>query len=66
MKGSMELRGWESTQGSKSRTSKISEPVARLIKFGEADPRKVAKAVGVSVSLVRNIRAGRAWRHLER
>jgi hypothetical protein len=64
-KGRLCFVGWESTRGASHRNAKLSEAVARMIKFGEADARKVAETLGISKQTVHDIRAGRRWKHLK-
>lgn len=67
-RGSMSLRGWESTRGENSRTATISENMAQAILNARASgepPKSVAMRYGVSQSVVSKIWRRVRWSHLK-
>lgn len=53
-------------RGEKSPNSKLTEVQAKEVRRSEASDKDVALKYGVSRSLVRAIRTGKAWAHLGR
>lgn len=51
-------------RGSTNGNSKLSEKVARRIKFGNETPSKLSSELGIHVSTIHYIRKGKLWRHL--
>lgn len=53
----------EKSQNAKLTTAQVFE-IKKLLKAGTQQQIEIAKAYGVSTSLIYRIRAGKAWRHL--
>ncbi|WP_372899313.1 hypothetical protein [Stieleria sp.] len=64
-RGSLALRGWESTAGEKSRQAKMTDARVRVVKRGSLPSVKVAAVLKVSKSTINDVRAGRRWGHVE-
>jgi molybdenum-dependent DNA-binding transcriptional regulator ModE len=66
-KGSMQLPGWESTQGSKHRNAKLDEAKVRLIRktWDRGALEKLAKQCGISYRTAVEVRAKRRWAHVK-
>jgi len=51
--------------GAKHGMSKLTEEQAREAKFGDAKPTELAKKFKCSATIIRQIRGGTYWKHLE-
>jgi hypothetical protein len=60
-RGSMSLKGWESTQGVKSRTAKLTEDQVREIRARNESIAKSAKRYGVSTKTIEKVRSRKTY-----
>lgn len=51
-------------RGDRHTQAKITDVIARLIKYGTETGRELAKHFGIKESTVSNIRTGKTWRHI--
>jgi len=51
-------------RGEKSGRAKLTEEQAKYAKYSSEHPRVVAHKIGVTKSIIYNIRAGRIWKHV--
>ena len=63
-RGSLSVRGWQSTRGENNKTAKLTDAQVRRILESRRTSEKLAEHHGVSVKTINDIRSGRRWRHL--
>ena len=63
-RGSLSVRGWQSTRGENNKTAKLNDAQVRRILESRRTSEKLAEHHGVSVKTINDIRSGRRWRHL--
>jgi len=65
-KGSLSLRGWESSRGENHRTAKLTDDDVRQIRrlFGTMPHKDIAAKFGVHKSVISHIKTRKRWSHV--